>query len=109
MGYKVWIRLHGFCHLLGDFVDERVKGQLYVDVVLGACLDVLYSEGTSQVLSALLGDGSDISEVTLIADEHYSGILPREVSDCRGPVGMGVCECVCVCASIKIIMKAGIV
>ena len=88
MWYKVRIRFHGFRHLLGDLIDERIKGQLYVDVILGTGLDVLDSEGAGQVFSALLGDGSDVGEVTLVADKHYSGILPREISDCRGPVRM---------------------
>jgi hypothetical protein len=98
LGYKVRICLHGFRHLLGDFVDERVKGQLYVDVIFGAGLDVLYAEGSGQVLPTLLANGSDVSEVTFIANQNYSGVLPREVSDRGGPVS--VCVCMRVCATI---------
>ena len=85
MWYKVRVCLHGFCHLLRDFINEQVKGLLYVDVVFGTGFNVLYPEGLGQVLGTLLAHGSDICKIRFVANQHYSGILPREVSDGGGP------------------------
>ena len=104
LAYKVRVRFHGFCHLLGDLIDERVKGLLYVDIIFGAGLNVLYPKRVGQLFCTLLCNGSDIGEVRFITDQDYSGVLPREISDCGGPVCVCVCVrvcCVCACVCMS--------
>ena len=90
LSYKVRVCLHGFCHLFGDLINECVKGLLHIDIIFGAGLEVLYSKRVGQLFCILLANSSAIREVRFVANQDYSGILPREVSDGGGPV------CVCV-------------
>ena len=100
LGYKVRVRLHSFCHLLRDLIDERVKGLLYVDIIFGAGLDVLYPERVGQLFGIFLGNGSDVRQVRFIANQDYSGILPWEISDGGSPVCVHLCVCVSECMCV---------